>query len=313
MDVESRIKALMTEAEIYQTQGLLDEAKEKFDDATTLIRMSDDLEDRETWLSTVSEKITALGGDFARLKEAPRQPELPPKVQDLIKDLFSSRTEEDQDTATLEGAIALAKFGQFERALSDLKELLKKDNLRVTAAKNILRVHIVNEEFDKAVAEYEDWLSSDIVFTSQQFESIRIFLQSIFDRKKIDVRLQTVITPTDAAAVIKQVDAEPDEKPEEEDFLDITFLGLTIYKGPLEGRVMEFDVNFQRGNIVSIIISGKDKELVDTLEVGDKFPNLECSSAFAVFMASGIITEKMRIDSGSKRGDFRVDMKIQGA
>jgi len=313
MDVESRIKALMTEAEIYQTQGLLDEAKEKFDDATTLIRMSDDLEDRETWLSTVSEKFTALGGDFARLKEAPRQPELPPKVQDLIKNLFSSRTEEDQDTATLEGAIALAKFGQFERALSDLKELLKKDNLRVTAAKNILRVHIVNEEFDKAVAEYEDWLSSDIVFTSQQFESIRIFLQSIFDRKKIDVRLQTVITPTDAAAVIKQVDAEPDEKPEEEDFLDITFLGLTIYKGPLEGRVMEFDVNFQRGNIVSIIISGKDKELVDTLEVGDKFPNLECSSAFAVFMASGIITEKMRIDSGSKRGDFRVDMKIQGA
>ncbi|MBW2260075.1 MAG: hypothetical protein JRF18_06440, partial [Deltaproteobacteria bacterium] len=72
MDVESRVKALMNEAEIYQTQGLLDEAKEKYDDATTLIRVSDELEDRETWLSTVSEKITTLGGDFAKLKQAAR-------------------------------------------------------------------------------------------------------------------------------------------------------------------------------------------------------------------------------------------------
>jgi len=311
MDVESRIKALMNEAEIYQTQGLLDEAKDKYDDATALIRMSDELEDKQTWLSTVSEKITALGSDFARLKQAPRQPELSPKVQDLIKDLFASQTEEDEDTARLEGAIALAKFGQLERALADFKELIKKDSLRVAAAKNILRVHIMNEEFDAAVAEYDDWLSSDLVFTSQQFESIRVFLQSILDRKRVDKRLQTVTSPTDAAAVVKQVDVEPDKSPEEEDFLDITFLGLTIYKGPLEGRVMEFDVNFQRGNIVSIIVSGKDKELVETLEIGDKFTNLECSSVFAVFMAAGVITEKIRIDSGSKRGDFRVDIRIE--
>jgi hypothetical protein len=261
----------------------------------------------------VSEKISALGGDFAKLKQAPRQPELSSKVQDLIKDLFASPTEQDQDMAQLEGALALAKFGQFERSLADFKELLKKDKLRVAAAKNILRVHIANEEFDKAVAEYDDWLSSDIVFTSQQFESIRIFLQSILDRKGVDKRLQTVITPSDMAAVVKTVETEQDKAPEEEDFLDITFLGLTIRKGPLEGRVMEFDVNFQRGNIVSIIVTGRDRDLVDSLEVGDMFPDLECSSAFAVFMASGAITEKMRIDSGSKRGDFRVDIKIQSA
>ena len=67
MDVESRIRALITEAEIYQTQGLLDEAKDKYDDANTLIRVTDELEDKETWLNTVSEKISALGGDFAKL------------------------------------------------------------------------------------------------------------------------------------------------------------------------------------------------------------------------------------------------------
>jgi hypothetical protein len=251
-----------------------------------------------------------LGGDFAKLKQAPRQPELSPQVQNLIKDLFAPPVEQDQDKQELEGAIALAKFGQLERALADFKELLKRDSLRVAAAKNILRVHIANEEFDKAVAEYDDWLSSDIVFTSQQFESIRIFLQSILDRKGVDKRLQTVIAPSDMTAVVESVEDEPDQAAEE-DFLDITFLGLTIPKGPLEGRVMEFDVNFQRGNIVSIIVTGRDRELVDSLEVGNRFEDLECSSAFAVFVASGVISEKMRIDSGSKRGDYRVDIKIQ--
>jgi hypothetical protein len=312
MDVESRIKGLLQEAEIYQTQGLLDEAKEKYDDASTLIRMSDELEDKETWLSTVSEKISALGGDFAKLKQAPRQPKLSPKVQDLIKDLFASPVEEDNDKLQLEGAIALAKFGQHERALAEFKELLKKDKLRVAAAKNILRVHILNEEFDKAVTAYDEWLSSDIVFTSQQFESIRIFLQSILDRKRIDKRLQTVTSPSEAAVVVKPAESEPEET-REEDFLDLTFIGMTIPKGPLEGRVMEFDVNFQRGNVVSIIVSGRDKELVDSFNVGDRFESIECSSVFAVFMASGAVSEKMRIDSGSRRGDYRIDIKIESA
>ena len=312
MDVESRIKALLQEAEIYQTQGLLDEAKDKYDDANTLIRMSDALEDKEAWLATVSEKISALGGDFAKLKQAPRKPELSPRVQNLIKDLFSSAIEEDEDTAHLEGAVTLAKFGQLERALADFKKLLMKDNLRVAAAKNILRVHIMNEEFDKAVAEYEDWLSSDIVFTSQQFERIRVFLQSVLDRRGIDKRLQTVISPAQAAVVVQPLAAEP-KQATEEDFLDVTFVGLTIQKGPLKDRVMEFDVNFQRGNVISIIVSGKDRGLVDSLNVGDRFETLECSSVFAVFMASGVITEKMRIDSGSRRGDFRVDLKIESA
>jgi hypothetical protein len=310
MDVESRIKALMKEAEIYQTQGLLDEAREKYDDATALIRMTDDLEDRQTWLSTVSDKVSALGSDFAKLKKAPKRPELSAKVQDLIKDLFSFSAQEDKDAAQLEGAMVLAKFGQFERALAEFNELIKKDDLRVVAAKNILRCHIANDAFDQAVAQYEEWLTGDFVFSSKQFESIRMFLQNILDRKKIDKRLPTVVAPADVETVVRSLEVGEPEIPQEE-FLDITYIGITFARGPHEGRMMEFDVNFQRGNVVSIIASGKDKDLIDTLEVGSKLGELECSSAFAVFMASGLITEKMRIDSGSRRGDYRIDIKIE--
>jgi tetratricopeptide (TPR) repeat protein len=311
MDVESRIKALMNEAEIYQVQGLLDEAKEKYDDASALIRMSDDLEDRQTWLNTVSEKISALGSDFAKVKKAPRQPELSSKVQDLIKDLFSFSAEEDKDASELEGAMVLAKFGQFERALTEFNKLIEKEEFRVVAAKNILRCYVANDALHAAVSQYEEWVTGDIVFTSQQFESIRIFLQNILDRKKIDKRLSTVVAPADAETVVKSLEVGEPEISEEEEFLDITCVGVTFERGPHKGRMMEFDVNFQRGNVVSFIASGKDKDLISSLEVGSKVSELECSSAFAVFMASGLVTEKMRIDSGSRRGDYRVDIKIE--
>jgi len=307
MDTKSLIKSLLKEAELYQSQGLLDEAKEKYDNAAALIQKNEQLENRQNLLDTVSEKISALGSDFDRVEKASKSPELSTKVQDLIKNLFSFSDEKDKDEAELEGAITLAKFGQFERALAELNELVKRDSLRVVAAKNILRCHIANDSLDDAVAQYEQWLSSDIVFSSQQLESVRIFLQGILDRKSIDKRLSSVVASTHFEAVVKPRDVEEHEIPEEEEFLDITLIGIK----PQGGRLIEFDVNFQRGNIVSVLIPGKDKDSINRLQVGLSLDDVECSSAFAVFMASGVVIEKTRIDSGARRGDYRVEIKIE--
>ncbi|UCD86869.1 MAG: tetratricopeptide repeat protein [Desulfobacterales bacterium] len=309
MDAESLIKSLLKEAELYQSQGLLDEAKEKYNNAAALIQKNEQLENRQNLLDTVSEKISALGSDFDRAEKAPKSPDLSPKVQDLIKNLFSFSDDRDEDATQLEGAIALAKFGQFERALAEFNELIKKDSLRVVSAKNILRCHIANGSLDDAIAQYEQWLSSDIVFSSQQLESIRIFLQSILDRKGIHKRLPSVVASAHFEAVIQPTDVDEHEIPEEEEFLDITLIGIR----PQRGRLIELDVNFQRGNTVSVIIPGKDKDTINRIQLGLRMDDVECSSAFAVFMASGIVTEKTRIDSGAKRGDYRIDIKIEGA
>jgi tetratricopeptide (TPR) repeat protein len=306
MDTESLIKSLLKEAELYQSQGLLDEARKKYDNATALIEKNQELENRQDLLDTVSEKIGALGSDIDRVEKASKSPELSAKVQDLIKNLFAFSDEKDKDETELEGAIALARFGQFDRALAEFNELIKRDSLRVVAAKNILRCHIANASLDDAVAQYEQWLSSDIVFSSQQLESIRIFLQGILDRKRIDNRLPSVVSSTHFEAVVTSSHVE-EEIPEDEEFLDITLIGIR----PKGGRLIELDVNFQRGNTISVLIPGRDKDSINRVEVGLKLDAVECSSAFAVFMASGTVIEKTRIDTGAKRGDYRVDIKIE--
>lgn len=309
MDTESLIKSLLKEADLYQSQGLLNEAREKYDHASTLIQKNPDLENRQDLIDTLSKKISALGGDLDRVSKAEKSPELSPKVQDLIKDLFSSSEKRDKDVTELEGAIALARFGQLERALEEFGELMKKDSLRTVAAKNILRCHIANGALDAAATQYEDWLSSDIVFSSQQLESIRIFLQSVLDRKGIIKRLPSVVGLAHSEAVVQTTAVEEPQIAEDEDFLDITLIGIR----PEGGRLIELDVNFQRGNTVSVIIPGQDKDSISRVRVGLKLDDVECSSAFAVFMASGIVVEKTRIDSGAKRGDYRVDIKIESA
>ena len=306
MDTESLIRSILKEAELYQSQGLLGEAKERYDNAKTLIQKSEQLENRQELLDIVSEKFRALGSDLDKVERAPRSPELAAKVQDLIKNLFSFSEEEDKDATELEGAIALARFGQFERALAEFNELIKKDSLRVVSAKNIIRCHIAQSSLDDAVSQYEQWLSSDIVFSSQQLESIRIFLQGILDRKGVSKKLPSVVASTGLEGEAMPWDEEQ-EIPDEEEFLDITLVGFR----PQGGRLIELDVNFQRGNTVSVLIPGQDKDTIDRVQVGLRMDEVECSSAFAVFMATGVVTEKTRIDTGAKRGDYRVDIRIE--
>ena len=102
MDTESLIKSLLKEAELYQSQGLLDDAKQKYDNAAALIEKNPELENRQDLLDTVSEKIGALGSDIDRVEKASKSPELSAKVQDLIKNLFAFTDEKDKDETELD-------------------------------------------------------------------------------------------------------------------------------------------------------------------------------------------------------------------
>ena len=77
-----------------------------------------------------------LENDIAEVRSAPTTLDLSPQLQNLIKRLFTfSKTKE---VGAIEGAIALAKFGQYEEAVNELQKLLKDGVLPTVAAKNIL-------------------------------------------------------------------------------------------------------------------------------------------------------------------------------
>ena len=142
MNLIKKIKILLKEAEIFHSQGLLDEAMGKYNKATELIKSDEQLKSSKKLIHGISEKISALKKDLTKVHEAPKKPDVSTKVQNLIKKMFLFSAKKDEDTIALDGAIALAKFGQYNKALKEFNELLKKDSLRVVAAKNILRCHM---------------------------------------------------------------------------------------------------------------------------------------------------------------------------
>ena len=124
MDIKTHLKSLLQEAEIYRSQGLLDESKKRYNDAVELIQKNVRIKNKQNLLETIQKKINLVDNLLINIGKAPTSTQLSPKVQNVIKNKFSFSG--DEDSATIEGAIALAKFGQFESALKEFNELVKK-------------------------------------------------------------------------------------------------------------------------------------------------------------------------------------------
>jgi tetratricopeptide (TPR) repeat protein len=313
MNITKKIKILLQEAELYHTQGLLNEAMEKYNNATKLIRTNEQLKSKQNLTNGISKKILALKEDIIKIEKAPKKPEVSAKVQDLIKKMCSFSPYKNEDLKALDGAIALAKFGQLKRAITEFNELIKKDSLRVVAAKSMLRCHMALSSMDEAVTQYEQWISDDI-FSTIQLDKLHVFLKNILKKEGVDKKLPRRKAPTDnlePVITIPGTDAVQVKGPEiEDDALDINSIVITIDSGPQKGQAVEFKVRFQLGNVVTLIIPIRDKDLIEIFKVGDMINNIQYYSTAALFSGSGIIVSVREIKVGPLRGDYCVDIEI---
>jgi len=395
MNLINKIKTLLKEAEIFHSQGLLDESMGKYNEATELIKSDEQLKSRKKLIHGISEKINAIEKDLTKVHEAPKTPEVSTKVQDLIKKMFLFSAKKDEDTVALDGAIALAKFGQYNKALKEFNELLKKDSLRVVAAKNILRCHMALASAEDAIAQYEQWHAGDI-FNKNQLEKLSVFFENILAKEGIDKTLrQPEVTVDDLELLIKEslidepvidesvipepvidgpvfdepvidesvipepvidgpvidepvipepvidesltlesvidepVIPEPVidepvipkpvievpiievEESQEAEAIDINGIGITIDSGPQRGEIVELDVSFQSRNVISLLISQRNKYLIEDLEVGDTLNDIQFYSPIAMFTGSCVVSAISEIKSGPRQGDYSLDLKVQ--
>lgn len=329
MNIVKKITSLLKEAELYHKQGLLYEAMGKYDKAKDLIQSNSLLKSKQNLMDGISKKVALLEKDIERVEQAPKTPEVSADVQDLIKRLYTFSVEQDDDTIALDGAIALAKFGQYDSALSEFNELIKKESLRVVAAKNILRCHMAMSSVEEAFAQYEQWLSSDM-FVPEQIDKLRMFFEGILEKEEIDRALPEVQVPEeDDANLIEMPDIdepkiqeaasdgididgfefEEDEAVSDE-ILDINSIRLTVESGSREGQTLELIVNFQSGNVISLLIPNRDKDLAESFNVGDTIDNIEYYSPIAIFNSSGLVTDIVQIKTGPRRGDYNLDIKV---
>ncbi|MCP4672620.1 MAG: hypothetical protein GY857_15100, partial [Desulfobacula sp.] len=329
--MNKKLKSLLKQAEVYKKQGLLEDAKEEYKTVAKLIQNSENIQNKDKLLNAVSKKIAALARHSDVVASAPTTPEMSEHVNVLIKKLFSfSKDNENvsKEEADLEGAIALAKFGQFDAALKEFERLISSASARVPAAKNILRCHVTVDSSDLASAQLDRWESEDL-FSTEQIENLRTFFEDLLGKKKIKKGSKPVEVPLpekkeDAVeeqplepGIIDEEDEETedtsdieDEKDEsDEEFLDISAVAITFDSGPHEGEQVELDVSFQSGNIISLIISSKDESLIENLQVGYKLDDVHFYSPIAIFRGSGTVSAMTKIASGPKQGDYSLDIK----
>ena len=323
MSIKEQIKSILQEAEIYRTQGLLNEAMVKYKIAAELIEKNVKQENRQPLVDGIAKKIESLKETISKYNDPDKTPKMSVEIQNLIKDKFSFSA--DKESAVLEGAIALSKFGQFERAITEFNELLKNDSLRLVAAKNILRCYFATSSVDGALSQYEQWLNSGI-FPAGQIEKIRFFLENLLKDKGIERELPFADTTADiskekivpeettlekpVSETESMVDIPEQEEMEEDEFLYINSVGIAINTGSQKGQEVVLDVAFQSGKSVSLIVPGREKTLIEKFKVGLKLDNVQFYSPIAILNGSGVISAFTKISSGPKMGSYSLDLKI---
>ena len=208
MSAQTSLRSLVREAELYRIQGLLTQSREKYVKVLELAKKSRPSAKRQKVIDAVTDRIQSVDRELVAFSEETDVPILPEKVHGLIKKLFAfSKTEE---TAALEGAIALAKFGQYEQALEEFNLLLTQKNLALIAAKNILRCHLSLASPQAAVDQFKRWAKDESPVKTKDLKKIRGFLKGLLESVGVSSQLPKLADSgaTEKAPEIEKVDAD---------------------------------------------------------------------------------------------------------
>jgi class 3 adenylate cyclase len=127
MAEKSQIIMLIKQAEVYRAQGLPADSRKTYRQALRLIKSHEQFSRNDQLIEAVQEKIHAVEREILEIEEVSDFPELSQEIQELIREQFSFSR--NKDIAAIEGAVALAKFGQYEKALAEFQKLIRKGHL----------------------------------------------------------------------------------------------------------------------------------------------------------------------------------------
>jgi hypothetical protein len=298
MSEQEHILSLVREADLYHDHGLLTESKVKYTQVLSILEEERPSQECRQILTAVQEKLRKVDKDIAEIRIAPKTPELSPELQGLIKRIFSfSRTRE---VAALEGANALAKFGQYEEALAELQKLLIQGTLPIVAARHILRCYLSLSLPYAAIAQFKDWASSETL-SKEDLKYVREFLEEALKEIGFKGHLRSLLG---------EESGRP-SKSEEDESLDISAVRIQLEEGDLGGESLEMDVVWQLGNMVRVVIPARRKDLSSALKIGKPIDRMQCYSSITVFTAQGIVSKKSTVQRGPNQGDHLIDITIR--
>ena len=190
MSAREHIMSLVRQGDLYRVQGLLEDSREKYQETLQFIKRHEQFSKDKKIMDAVTTRIRMVEEDLDEIENADEAPELSEDVQNLIQELFSFS--KDEMTSAIEGAIALARFGQHDKALSEFERLLKEGILPLEVGKNILRLHLTFSSPDAAVMQFKLWVSRSEL-SKGHLKYLRKFLENILEKRGMKADLPAVI------------------------------------------------------------------------------------------------------------------------
>lgn len=295
MSEAEHVRSLVKQASVYRAQGLLAESRGKYEEILSLLGANLQLQNTEKFTEAVRKRILDVNRDIAEIRSAPTTPDLSPQLQTLIKKLFTfSRTKE---VAAIEGALALAKFGQYEEAVSELQKLLKEGILPTIAAKNILRCYLSLSLPQSAVSQFKEWMRNETL-SKEDLKYVRDFLVSSLRNKGMNEMVPALSGEIQAS--VKTQD----------DFLDISSIKIHFHDGKRHRYAVELDVVYQVGGLTSVVVSSADRALLDSLKLGKILHDIQFYTPVTVFRGAGIVSRKSVLEKGPRKGNYLIDIAL---
>jgi tetratricopeptide (TPR) repeat protein len=298
MDLENQIKKILAEVSLYQSQGLLAEAKQGYLRLKELVNANEQLKNREGLLDKISERLRLVEDELAEIENPQENPRVSEEHQDVIKSLFSFSKEKGAED--LEGAIALMNFGQFDRALVEFKRLIKGGSRRLDVAENILKCHMALSSLSDAVEQYKEWLSSD-TFSQEEMESVGSLFEKILAQNGVNETLFQLTSQPEGT----------DPQAAEDELLRFSFAEIRLKIDSGQERTIDIDVSRQRGNAVTLSIPKAEKDLIRHLQPGHLIGHVRLFSPAALFNGSATVSSRNQISSGPRQGYYDIDIRVQ--
>ena len=296
MNQKDKIYSVNKEASLYRSQGMYEESLEKYKELLELVKNYKALKNKDDLENKIKVKISGVIKKLNYYEKENPEKNLSDDKKEIIKKLFT-KSRNDPDFDKFEEALTLAKFGQFEDAVKEMTPFIKNEKLRPDAVRNIVKCYKELGREDEIKDLLSSWESENLINGKQALK----ISNTVFSDKN------TTIQKKEEPPVLRI--SEDIDSPE---IMEIDSVGIKLGENSGHGSdQIELDVSFQTGNHLSLIISSKEKTIIDNLDVGVKLNEMCFYSPIAVFKSSGIVLSKHQIKNGPKKGDWCMDIEIK--
>jgi tetratricopeptide (TPR) repeat protein len=294
-----KMKMRLKEAEVYYSQGLLAQAREKYTDILETVKTNPESPNQEKFLAYIEKRVHKIREEMEEIDNEGETPRLSEEQQELIKNIFSYSN--SKNMAALEGAVALADFGQYEKALIEFQKLLKDEMMpKMIVAKNMLRCHVFLASPQKAMEQIKAWASDDL-FSQSELAFLQDFMENLLKEEDI---VDFVFNPGMSPLSQQNVDKNPEE------VFEIYSVRMQPDHTSRIQSPVDLEVAYQVGNTFRFHIKAANKETLSRLNKGDRFDLIQCYSPSSLFNTSGTISQKTKITSGPSKGDYSIELTI---